>query len=435
MNTEQIKARAFDYIDSISDKIIAHGNAVMNTPELGFREEKTSSYVRTEMEKLGLADIRGVALTGVSARLSEDKAGPEICMIGELDAVLTPDHKRADKSTGAAHSCGHNIQIAQLLGCADALKNSGISGELGGNVRFLAAPAEEFVELEYRQQLRKSGKISELSGKKELIAEGFFDGISCAMMVHSQADQPQKSCFIDCNSLGFVAKRVRFIGKAAHAGGEPYKGINALNAAMAAMMCIHAMRETFRDEDKIRVHPIITKGGDLVNIVPADVTMETYVRGATPQAVADASFKVDRAIKGAAYAVGAKVEIEDLGSYAPLHQDLELSALFEKNALRFMDSSAIYHNIDMIGSTDMGDLSLILPVIQPTFGGYAGGAHSRDFCSVDDYVTHILPCKIMTATAIDLLADNARLAVQIKENFDRTHKKELQNTESNDKNV
>lgn len=425
MNTEEIKSRAFDYIDSISDKIIAHGNAVMNTPELGFREKKTSAYVRGEMEKLGLADIRNVALTGVSSRLFGGDRGTEVCVIGELDAVLTPDHKKADKSTGAAHSCGHNIQIAQLLGCADALRNCGIASELGGNVVFLAVPAEEFVELEYRQQLRESGKISELSGKKELLAEGFFDNIACAMMVHSQADQPEKSCFINCNSLGFVAKKIRFIGKAAHAGGEPYKGINALNAAMAAIMCIHAMRETFRDEDKIRVHPIITKGGDLVNIVPADVTMETYVRGATPEAVADAAFKVDRAIKGAAYAVGAEVVIEDLGSYAPLHQDAELSGLFENNALRFMDSSVIYHNIDMVGSTDMGDLSLRLPVIQPTFGGYTGGAHSRDFCSVDDYVTHILPCKIMTATVIDLLCDNACAAKRIKENFDKTHKKTI----------
>ena len=93
---------------------------------------------------------------------------------------------------------------------------------------------------------------------------------------------------MNCSSLGFVAKKIRFIGKAAHAGGAPYDGVNALNAAMAAMMCIHTMRETFKDEDKSRVHSIITNGGDLVNIVPANVTMEAYVRGATPGAIADA---------------------------------------------------------------------------------------------------------------------------------------------------
>ena len=144
-----------------------------------------------------------------------------------------------------------------------------------------------------------------------------------------------------CNSLGFVAKTVHFRGRAAHAGGAPWDGINALNAAMAAMVCINAMRETFRDSDRIRVHPIITKGGDLVNIVPADVTMETYVRGATPEAVADASGKVDRAIRGAAYAVGAEVEIRDVGGYAPLAQNKELSALFADNARAFLPQDRI----------------------------------------------------------------------------------------------
>lgn len=418
MKTAELKKLAFDYIDSISDKIIAHGETIMSTPELGYKETKTSAYVRDEMQKLGLSDIRGVALTGVTSRLKPESCRADVCVIGELDAVLTPDHPRADKLTGAAHSCGHNIQIAQMLGCADALKNSGVAEYLDGNVTFLAVPAEEFVELEYRQNLRDEGKIRELSGKKELAAQGFFDDISCAMMVHSQPNEPEKSCYIDCNSLGFVAKKIRFVGKAAHAGGAPHEGINALNAAMAAMMCIHTMRETFRDEDKIRVHPIITKGGDLVNVVPADVTMETYVRGATPAAIEDACFKVDRAIRGAAYAVGAEVVIEDIGSYAPLCQDKTLGSLFENNALEFMPADKIYHGIDMVGSTDMGDLSLKIPAIQPTFGGYCGGAHSREFCSTDDYVTHILPCKIMTATVIDLLVNGAEKAIKIKEEYD-----------------
>lgn len=421
MEILELKKRAFDYIDSISDRIIEHGKRIMEMPELGYREVKTSAYVENEMKKLGLADIRGVALTGVTSRLRGEDGKANVCVIGELDAVLTADHPMADKQTGAAHSCGHNIQIAQMLGCADALKNSGVSEYLAGDVTFLAVPAEEFVELDYRHTLCKEGQIKELSGKKELIAQGFFKDISCAMMVHSQPNEPERSCYIDCKSLGFVAKKIRFIGKSAHAGGAPHEGINALNAAMAAMMCIHAMRETFRDEDKIRVHPIITKGGDLVNVVPADVTMETYVRGATPEAIADACFKVDRAIRGAAYALGAEVEIEDIGSYAPLKQDTALGELFEKNALEFISEEKIYHGVDMVGSTDMGDLSLEIPSIQPTFGGYCGGAHSKEFCSADDYVTHILPCKIMTATVIDLLANGAEAAIKIRESYDRNN--------------
>ena len=133
--------------------------------------------------------------------------------------------------------------------------------------------------------------------------------------------------------------------------------------------------------------------------------------------MADACAKVDRAIRGAAYAVGAQVEITDVGGYAPLHQDPGLSGLFERNAAEFLPQDRILHGMDMVGSTDMGDLSLVLPAIQPTFGGYSGGAHSADFRSVDDEVTHILPTKILTATVIDLLADQAREARRIRESF------------------
>lgn len=415
---EELKARAFAYLDAVAGRITCHADTVRGTPELGFRENRTSAYVEEQMQKLGLENVRRVALTGVAAELFPPRAGEEkVCVIGELDAVLTPDCPYADRQTGAAHTCGHNIQIAELLGVADALKNSGVADALGGNVTFLAVPAEEFVDLDYREELRRAGKVRCLSGKLELLEDGFFADQSCAMMVHAQPDCPEAACFIDCNSLGFVAKKVRFIGRAAHAGGAPWEGVNALNAAMAAMTCINAMRETFRDSDKIRVHPIITKGGDLVNIVPADVTMETYVRGATPEAIADACRKVDRAIRGAAYAVGAEVEITDVGSYAPLAQDASLGALFEENARRFLPADRIFHGIDMVGSTDMGNVSQAIPAIQPTFGGYRGGAHGADFASVDAGVTTVLPTKLLTATVIDLLANHAGRARSIREAF------------------
>lgn len=423
MDIAECKERAYAWADQIRETVFSHGAAIAKTPELGYREEKTSAYVEREMKKLGLCNVRRVAYTGVTATLRPVTAGEEnVCIIGELDAVITPDAPGADPVTGAAHTCGHNIQIAQLLGCAEILKKSGIAEELGGNVTFLAVPAEEFAEMDFRQKLVKDGTVSAPSGKQALLHDGFFEGISCAMMVHSQPNCPEAACFVESHSLGFVAKKIRFIGKAAHAGGAPYEGINALNAAMAAMMCIHAMRETFRDEDKVRVHPIITKGGDLVNIVPADVTMETYVRGATPKAVEDACFKVDRAIRGAAYAVGAEVEISDVGGYAPMRESPELSRLFAENALRFFKPEQIFHGVDMVGSTDMGDMSLRLPIIQPTFGGYRGGAHGADFGSVDDETTHILPVKLMTATVIDLLANGAKAAKSLREQFSKSNK-------------
>ncbi|MFR9161994.1 MAG: peptidase dimerization domain-containing protein [Ruthenibacterium lactatiformans] len=118
-----------------------------------------------------------------------------------------------------------------------------------------------------------------------------------AMMVHSETDAPQPRAVVAGAAGGFIGKELRFLGKEAHAGGAPWEGVNALNAASLAIAAIHANRETFRDEDHVRVHPIITKGGDLVNTVPADVRMESYVRAASVQAMRTANAKVNRAAR------------------------------------------------------------------------------------------------------------------------------------------
>lgn len=178
------------------------------------------------------------------------------------------------------------------------------------------------------------------------------------------------------------------------------------------MSMIAMQRETFCDEDKIRVHSIITKGGDCVNTVPADVRMELYIRGANESAIKDAESKVERALKGAAYGIGAEVEIETLGGYAPLCQNEALSEIFAENARAFVDD--IKFGVDMIGSTDMGDLCRVIPAIQPTIGGFRGGAHSKEFRSCDKYFTHIIPAKIIVNTVIDLLFNNAEKMTEIK---------------------
>ena len=145
-----------------------------------------------------------------------------------------------------------------------------------------------------------------------------FDDIDMAMLVHGMENSDKNVVNVNSGSVGFVTKKVQFIGKEAHAGLCPENGVNALNAASLALMAINSIRETFKDSDCIRVHPIITKGGDLVNIVPADVRLEAYVRGRSIEAIKDANYRVNRAIKGAAYAIGAQAVIEDIpGSARP----------------------------------------------------------------------------------------------------------------------
>lgn len=415
MDKQLLKRVVCEEIDKNSGKIIEIAEHILANPELGYKERATAEYVKEQLSSLGIPCRDGLALTGVKGRLKGGRSEANVCVIGELDAVLCNTHPTANKESGAAHACGHNAQLAAMLGVAIGL--SKYASELDGDVTFFAVPAEEFVEIGYRDSLAKDGKIKYLGGKQELIRLGEFDDIDAAMMVHAQGNTPGNEVFIDGGSLGFVAKTVEFIGKAAHAGGAPHEGVNALNAAMAAMMCIHAQRETFRDEDRIRVHPIITNGGELVNVVPANVTMETYVRGASFEAINDAAAKVDRAIKGSAYAIGAEAEITDFKGYLPLCQDKSLGAIFAENAVQFTERENIHYGIDMVGSSDMGDLCHLIPAIQPTMGGWIGNLHAKDFAPTDTTLAYINPAKIMAMTVIDLLYDGATAAKEIKAAF------------------
>ena len=116
--------------------------------------------------------------------LSSGKDGPNLCIMGELDAVVCPGHPYADPLTGAAHACGHNGQVASMIGSAIGLVDSGAMKYLSGKVTFLGVPAEEYVEVEYRQKLRKEGKIQFLGGKQELLAQGFFDNVDTVSYTH-----------------------------------------------------------------------------------------------------------------------------------------------------------------------------------------------------------------------------------------------------------
>ena len=124
------------------------------------------------MRATGLEPREGVAITGVVARLDTGRPGPHIAIMGELDSLIVPEHRLADPETGAAHVCGHNIQIGNMLAAAVGLSNPTILEKLNGSVTFMAVPAEEYIEIEYREGLRDSGDIEFLSGKQEFIRLG-----------------------------------------------------------------------------------------------------------------------------------------------------------------------------------------------------------------------------------------------------------------------
>ena len=404
---EDLKRRAAEIIDAKADELTAIAKTILKNPEPGFRELKTARLVAEQFGALGMQPRSGLAVTGVRADASGTSAGPTLAILGELDSLIVSDHPHADPDTGAAHACGHHCQIAMMLGAATALTNHDVLDNLAGRIAFMAVPAEEYIEIEYRDDLRRAGKIEFLGGKPELVKLGEFDDVHLAMMLHTTSNPAEKLMCISNTNNGTVAKRIQFIGRASHAGGAPHLGINALNAAMMAMTAINFNRETFRDEDSIRVHPIITKGGEAVSAVPADVRMETFVRGRTVEALMDANAKVDRALKAGAMAVGAQVKIQTIPGYMPLQQNKAMAEIFRANAAELVGEENVGYVDHRGGSTDMGDISRLMPVIHPYVGGATGLGHGATYV-VEDYALAVIKgAKVLAYTAIDLLGDNA----------------------------
>ncbi len=412
---KQLKDAVAGEIDRHGDDLIDVAKAILRHPEPGFRELKTSRLVAERFRGYGIPYEDGIALTGLRATLDGGSSGPTVAVMGELDSLRVAGHPFEDTHTGAAHACGHHAQIGMMLGVAVGLRASGVLSDLSGRVALIAVPAEEYIEIEYRDELRRSGDIEFLGGKPEFIRLGAFDDVDMAMMTHtmSSSDQDEGTIALGGTNNGIVAKRIRFQGRAAHAGGAPHAGINALNAAMIAMSAIHAQRETYRDHDYVRIHPIITAGGTAVSSVPADVRMETFVRGRTVKAFLAASEKVDRALRAGAMAVGGSVNITTLPGYMPIKSDEAMLDLYEANAASLVGSSNLRRLGHRTGSTDMGDVSRIMPVIHPYVVGATGRSHGDDYV-VEDYELAVLTgAKAMAMTVVDLLSDGAQRARQI----------------------
>lgn len=414
MAYDELKQRVCEEIDRNADHLIQVGERIYRDPELGFKEFRTAKIVATEFQRLGLGYHEEIAITGLKTMVAAGSAGPTVGVIGELDSVLVADHEFANPETGAAHCCGHNAQLITMLGVANGLLKSGALEELSGNVAFFAVPAEEYVEIDYRAQLRREGKTEFLGGKSEMIRLGAFDDIDMAMMVHGASSLNMEAIAgVSSSNNGFVGKQARFIGKAAHAGGAPHRGVNALYAAEIALASINAQRETFRDEDTVRIHPILTRGGDLVNVIPNDVRFETMVRGKTAEAIEDAGRKVDRALRAGAVALGASVEITTLPGYMPLFNDRQMADLFKGNFLTFHGEDEWEETGHRTGSTDMGDIAHIMPALHPHVRGFSGTGHGSDWAIEDKYLAYVLPAKLMAMTVIDLLAGGAPAARDI----------------------
>lgn len=403
-----------ELIDQHRDEIIDMGNDIFQHPELGFKELRTASIVSDFLKSLDINYEDGLSVTGLKGTLG--KGGINIGLIAEIDAVPTLGHEFSSEDLNAAHACGHSNQVAIMLGAVKALNNSKLLNDINGRVTLITTPAEEFTDLDFRKQLKEEGKINFLSGKQDMISKGVFDDIDIVLSCHTMGGINEKLADVNSSLNGFVFKKITYIGKTSHAGAEPHKGINALNAATIGLTAINAQRETFIDEHHVRVHGIITNGGQTVNSIPEKVVIESYVRGNSLDSILDANVKVNRAYEAGAYAVGAKCVIEDTIGYVPFKQCRDLSDVVKGNIANYIGLENIIEGKESMASGDIGDISTLMPTIQFGFAGFSGNIHGSDFKVEDPEMAYIIPAKIVATTVLDLLKDDCKLGREIIEN-------------------
>ena len=389
--------------------MLAAERRIWSHPETGYKEYKTTAYMAEQFEKLGYKLTYADGIPGFYTVIDTGREGPEVMILAELDSVICPTHPDADPETGAVHACGHNAQCAALLGIAAALTEPGITDSLCGRIRLCTVPAEELLEIEYRLELKAQGKIKYMGGKSEFLSRGYFDGVDIAFMVHTSG-----SWSIGAGSVGCIAKNIIYKGVAAHAGASPWEGKNALYAATCGLNAANALRETFHDSDHIRFHPIITAGGSMVNAIPERAQIESYVRGKTFEAMEKANKRINQALIGAALSLGNNIEIIDIPGYAPHINSRGMIAAAKEaaNAILPEINISVTEGISS-GSTDMGDLSCVMPIIHPYCGGAKGKGHGNDYQIINPEAACVSSAKWQLALLTVLLRNDAEKAKEI----------------------
>ena len=410
--------RILRLIDVHKDQIIAFAEDIAAHPEPGYEEFRTAGKTAEVLKNLGYKVTEHLARTGVKGTKSI-KEGPSLTVIGELDAIGCHSHPNANPVTGVAHACGHHAQMAAMIGCAIAMADPDVQKCLAGTVNFLAVPAEEYIDADKRARLKKEG-IEFCCGKSEMIRTGVFDDADIALTTHVHMVPVEEDFYLGnpaCN--GYSAERVTVRGKAAHGAIDPWNGVNALSITTSAIQMMGLMRETFREEDHVRLHNVIRKAGDVINAVPDEAVIETKVRAASLDAIRATQEKMDRAYDGAAYAFGGKIEREPLQGYMPiLHRGADKVM---EESVKLLDATyrcskpADFNN----ACTDVGDLTHLFPVLNFTFGGFEGKLHGAD-----EELAYIKPAKLLALTTYHLLCDQAKEAKKICREFKPVFNKE-----------
>jgi amidohydrolase len=371
-------------IDSYRDKVVALSHEIHERPELKFQEHFAAGLLSKAATELGLEVEREVGGLKTAFRAEFGAKGPAVAILAEYDALPN------------GHSCGHNLIAGAALSAVAGLKS--IAGKLPGRVVFLGTPAEE------------GG-----GGKIILIDQGALRGVDAAMMAH-----PTDSEYCTMPALATQHLKLTFHGHGAHAALAPWDGSSALAAVIQTFQSVDAMRLHLRDGS--RIHGIITDGGQAVNIVPERAECLFLARGKTSKYAKEMGARVIRCAEGAAMATGTRLEHVVEGGYKNLINNLSMAHRYAAHTEALGTKSIEAPENTPTGSTDMGDVSHVMPAIHPSF---AISRRGEGNCHEDAFVAHadsqrgydamIRVAKAMAMTAYDLLAEPELLAAARKE--------------------
>lgn len=383
----RLKKQVREKIDSLSGNLRGLSKQIFDNPELGFEEYKANEWLCDELKRGNFEIEKGIGglETAFLGRCPKgDKDGPTVAFVSEYDAL-----------PGVGHACGHNLIASMGLGAGLGLCS--VMEELIGQVLVIGTPAEE------------NGGC-----KVDLIESGIFDEVDLAMMVH-----PSDKTLVGKGGLGVRGLQFDFCGEAAHASSQPEEGINALDAAIATFNNVNALREHIKESS--RIHGIITDGGKAANIVPEHAGAEFWVRAKELSDLETLLKKVKNCAEAGALAAGAELEIiEDSRCCEPIKPNLILVELFRDNLEELGEE--IGERKGGMGSTDMGNVSQIVPAIHPYIKIAEEGtpAHSHAFAEAANsdmgYSAMITGAKALAMTGIDVLGDEENLEA-IKKKF------------------
>jgi len=325
---EEIKAEVGHRVDAQRQELIQLSLKIHDNPELGLQEKKATSWLISYLQRNGFQIKKHIAGLPTAFQARYGQGSPRLALLAEYDALPQ-----------VGHACGHNIIAASAVGAGVASKLA--IDRFGGSIIVMGAPAEE-----------------NFGAKIDMVKAGIFDEIDVAMMTH-----PDVLNLLTIAALACASVEVEFFGRPAHAAAQPYEGINALEALILSFNSINSLRQHIKEE--ARIHGIITDGGDAPNIVPAHSAAEFLIRAMDNNYIDELKEKVLNCFKGAALATGARLEYKwDDKTYAPMKNNMALAQLFKRN-LESLGRHVELSNPFGFGSTDMGNVSQVVPSIHP----------------------------------------------------------------------